>query len=140
MWRFELIVTNPRKRPETGLQDVPLLNHTFAVNLNLAKILANRGQFEASLLLALTVWEVKSQKILRREGKSPDRLSTVATLKTIYSLGFMNRQSYNFLYHCYIARNRIAHGYKGKLLTRTPLQRLFNAIESIDKETVEDSE
>jgi REase_AHJR-like protein len=111
-WRFELVVTNPRPEPEVERASELVSERTITQRLASVEGLRTEGNWEAALLLTWTVFEAEMRRMLKREGKADEKRSALSGLKTLYSLGLLNRQDYDILDRSLRLRNQITHGFE----------------------------
>ena len=111
-WRFELIITNPRKKlkidPSTRLISLKEIEERMIV----AKEMTASKQWAEAFLLAWTAIEAKMRIVLKDLGKDVKGLPTTGVIKTLYSLGLISRSNYDFLEMYFKLRNQIVHGFK----------------------------
>lgn len=110
-WRFELVVTNPRRHPLEGDPRSKQIrwNQIGSAASEVEALLAAR-QGSGATIQAWALAEATLRLAAKRMGVDVERADTVALLKTTYSLGVVTREEMDVLEQLLSARNRAAHG------------------------------
>lgn len=132
-WRFELIVTAPKKKIETEKSG---LNNDYEIseirtNLLQVKGLLNQGIIQASFILGWANLESLSRQLLLKDKKNLTKKDTLVLIKTLFSFGYLTRADYASLEKLFQVRNRIVHGYKSYSLNDTSVNQLLDIIEKL---------
>jgi transcriptional regulator with AAA-type ATPase domain len=132
-WRLELVVTNPRRGLDVETATVILSSNEIVERLQSAEKLLEIGQLTAAFLFAWIVLEAKMRRILQLERRASEEMSSIGTLKTVYSLGHIDRDGYDFLSSCYNKRSQFLHGFEVGGVESAVVKKLLQVAESIDK-------
>jgi len=111
-WRFELIITNPRKRLKIDPATRLISFREIEERMRVAQDMLNSKQYVAAFLLAWTAIEAKMRIILKDLGKDVEDIPPMGIIKTIYSLGLISRKNYDSLEGYFKLRNLIVHGFE----------------------------
>lgn len=128
-WRFELILTNPKKKKIQESEKALISDLEIQERITKTEKLNNTGNYEAAFLLGSATLEA----ILRYKSKNenlPKEISIISLIKTLYSLGFLEKKQYSSLIHFLEIRNSILHGYICSIDQLT-VSELLNEISSI---------
>jgi len=136
-WKFELILTNPKKRRIE--HKIPSL---ASIQKRLESIydLKSDNQRDAAFIISWATFEAATRHLLKLEQpKSEPELAPNALIKQLYSFGIIGKMNYNQLNKISKKRNEIVHGFfddDNKEIEKDT-QRLITIIEDIIKEIEE---
>lgn len=111
-WNFELIVVGEEEPLGISSGTHPLKKDDILQGVNTAEKLLQSGFFEAALMQAWSVVEAAVRLLIEAEGITPDRQSSLHTLKQAVTNGIIPKDDYEFLTKVMKHRNALAHGYK----------------------------
>lgn len=130
-WRVELIVTNPRGHWWKEWDSDWLNAKEAEKRLALVRRLLRDGETEVALIALWTVLEPAVRRRLASEGKDADELTPMAAIKTLFSLGLVDRPTYDRLAESAELRNKAAHGYRIRKPGRFWIGDLLNIVDSL---------
>ncbi|HEV7486947.1 MAG TPA: hypothetical protein VGQ65_14810 [Thermoanaerobaculia bacterium] len=111
-WRFEMAFVSPPVAPDVPVQEQLADDQKVTRMLENAETLSNEGHVEAAGLIAWSALET----VLRRRAQSAapeiERQSSARVLKQLYSLGRLERETYEKLLRLLEFRNAVAHGFQ----------------------------
>jgi hypothetical protein len=107
-WRFELVVTNPR-RGSQGDEQGPWGLQVVDDHLNEVRDLVEHGQFHAAFLLLWADTEALLRRLAQQEGIPLSGLSPAQMVKELATEGLLDRGDYQSL--SVIRRSRRPEGY-----------------------------
>jgi len=128
-WRFELILTNPKNKKTLESERILISELEIRQRITKIEILNKNENYEAAFLLGWATLEA----VLRDKSKNenlPKDLSITSLVKTIYSLGLLEKKQYSSLIHLLEIRNSISHGYIYPI-TQLTVSELLNEISLI---------
>jgi hypothetical protein len=134
-WRFELIVTSPRRGSQPADEepwDLPIVDR----HLQQVRRLLAIGELQAAFLLLWADTEALLRHLARQEGILVSRLSPPQIVKELTTQGVVERRDYSSLDEAASARNRFAHGVGPAVLDPQILNRLLAVAEGL-REDVE---
>jgi uncharacterized protein YutE (UPF0331/DUF86 family) len=111
-WRFELIITNPRKKLKINFAAKLISFKEIEERIRIANEMWASKQRATALLVAGTAVEARMRIVLKDLGKDVQNLPTTAVIKTLYSLGFISHTHYDFLEKYFKLKNQIVHGFE----------------------------
>lgn len=128
-WRFELVVTNPKKTAVMGDIAGELSVEELVSRLSAVRQLLSIQQKEAATLLAWAVTEASMRLLAKHQSIELERDSPVFVLKTLFSLGVISRDDYELLQESMQFRNALAHGYRPIEPEQDYASKLVNKVE-----------
>jgi hypothetical protein len=132
-WRFELIVTNPRRGSQTDEQgpwDLRVVDH----HLSEVRDLVENGRFHAAFLLLWADAEALLRRLAQQEGIPVYRLSPSQIVKELATEGVLDRRDYRSLEEAADFRNTFAHGVGPAVVEPQLLNGLLVATEGLREE------
>lgn len=134
-WRFELVVTNPKRRAEGEAQPwaLPLAERHLAQ----ARELTKTGQSEAALLLLWASIEAFLRRLARDEDVALGGLTTTQLVQQLATEGLLERTSYRTLWAAVTLRNQIAHGIGAEPVDADILGQLLAVADDLREEVQE---
>ena len=114
-WHFELAVTNPRDKMQTEVERLDTQKTRWRVHE--ATLLEASGHSEAAFLLLWSSFEAGARHWLGDRAVRRTE-STPRLVKTLYSLGGLTQDEFEFLQDATDDRNRLVHGFQGTLPDR----------------------
>lgn len=129
-WRLELLVTNP-EHPPLAPEDAELGSDEVLSRIDVVRHLLTGEQEEAAVLLAWSAVEAALRIVARREDIELESLQPAVILKTLYSLGLLDRADYDLFDSLMRQRNLIAHGYRTPEPDRELLRRVTSKTEEL---------
>lgn len=109
-WRVDLYVIPPIPIVDGDVQELSL--GEIQARIRTVHDLLHAAQPDAALLLAWSVTEATLRAIARQESVPLDNEQPLAVIATLYSMGLLSRQDYDFLRESNRARDVIAHGFR----------------------------
>jgi hypothetical protein len=126
-WRFELVFTNPIEQT---------ISTNFSIELSLEKIrqrldevnsLMISNHYEAAFLLAWTTLEAALRAKIDNTKTDSSTKPTLAIIKTVYSLGYVNSHDYKKLERLNQRRNLLIHGFDSPI-DKNSIDELLNIV------------
>lgn len=126
-WRFELVFTNPIEQTIEKTNATELSLDKIRQRINETKALIELNHFEAAFLLAWTTLEASIR--LKLENKKTDSTTkpTLAVIKKVFSLGYINSHDYKKLERLNQRRNQLIHGFDN-LIDKNSVEDLLNIV------------
>ncbi|WP_425391189.1 hypothetical protein [Ekhidna sp.] len=121
-WRFEVVFTNPRRKPLALDNQLPL--NELGINNRIEEInkLIRINSFEAAFLLGwATIEAALRHKLIKEKFKAGEK-TTQSIIKTTFSLGLLNQNDYKTLQNINNKRNHLIHGFDQPIDKETVLQ------------------
>ena len=106
-WRFEVVVTNPRK-PQFEIISL----NSIQSRLSQAQEIFELGMYDSALITVWSATEALLRMLSELEDISGYQNSPLRLVKTLYSEGLLSRSEYELLEKAVQSRNTIAHGYQ----------------------------
>ncbi|WP_415376670.1 hypothetical protein [Patiriisocius sp. Uisw_017] len=108
-WRFELILTNPRKHNiEYQIPSILIIEN----KLDNIYQLKSANQIDAAFLISWATFEAATRKILKAEQPNSEiELAPNGLIKQLFSFGIIGKMNYNQLLKISKKRNEIVHGF-----------------------------
>ncbi|MBM2812058.1 MAG: hypothetical protein HW416_2817, partial [Chloroflexi bacterium] len=132
-WRFELVITNPRRGSLTNEQNpwdlLVVDNH-----LKQVRDLSESGQLHAAFLLLWADAEALLRHLARQEGILVNRLSPPQIVKELATQGVLDRRDYSPLEEAAAVRNALAHGVGPSAVDPQLLKKLLAVTEGLREE------
>lgn len=128
-WRFELVVTNPKKTAVVGELGEELSVEELRSRLSAVRQLMSIQQKEAATLLAWAMTEASMRLLAEQQGIELKGNSPVFVMKTLFSLGVLSRDDYELLQEAMQFRNSLAHGYRPVEPEQDYASKLVNKVE-----------
>lgn len=110
-WRFELVFTNPLEYTVETRNAVELSLEQIRQRIQDVNTLVRLNHFEAAFLLAWTTLEAAIRHKLENNRTDTHTKPTLAAIKTVFSLGYINSHDYRKLERLNQQRNQIIHGF-----------------------------
>ena len=137
MWRFELVVTNPRSRDFKVLKDASVLVHRdIRSRLQEAHQLAAQEHGEAALLLTWSAIEALLRRIAQEERIMVAQSGPFPLMKSLFSYGLLDKEQFDILQQGLQIRNTVAHGFMSTQSYATILERLFKTADQLLEQSV----
>ena len=130
-WRFDLILTNPKRQTCVPQEAVLPAFDEIVKRLTIARELVQKNALNSAMLLAWTSLEgvlrlLSHDEVPGLESQGPERL-----LKELYALGLLTKQSYDRLQGSITLRHALVHGYSVTTLKPANVMRLIEEAESL---------
>lgn len=110
-WRFELVFTNPIEQTLQKSNVTELSLDKIRQRLDEVKSLIDSNHIEAAFLLAWTTLEASIRLKLKNKKSDSTNKPTLAVIKTVFSLGYINSHDYKKLERLNQRRNQLIHGF-----------------------------
>lgn len=110
-WRFELVFTNPIEQTVEKANVTELSLDKIRQRLDEVKSLIELNYVEAAFLLAWTALEASFRLKLENKKSDSTNKPTLAVIKTVFSLGYINLHDYKKLERFNQRRNQLIHGF-----------------------------
>lgn len=130
-WRFDLILTNPKRRigrPEHAV--LPELNE-IEKRLAIAQELVQKEMLNSAMLLAWSSVEGLLRWLSHHEAPGLEGQDATRLLKELYALGVLTMQHYNQFQIAMTARHALVHGYSISALKPSDVTGLIEDAESL---------
>jgi Holliday junction resolvase len=126
-WRFELVFTNAIEQSIQNkyTNEIPL--EKIRSRINEVNLLLIGNHYEAAFLLGWTTLEAAIRLKLDNEKNDSNNKPTLAIIKTIYSLGYINSHDYKKLEALNQKRNLLIHGFDNPI-DRNSIDQLINIV------------
>lgn len=112
-WRFELVVTNPRKPAAVITTTAQFLNSVeIQDRLREAQTLSKQEFGEAAFVMAFSANEAVLRTLAVQERIAKEKDSFEAISKNLFAQGLLARRQYEVLIEAAKVRDAIVHGYK----------------------------
>jgi Holliday junction resolvase len=126
-WRFELVFTNPIEQTIQNKFTNELPLEKIRSRISEVTILLISNHYEAAFLLCWTTLEAAIRLKLDSEKNDSNNKPTLAIIKTIYSLGYINSHDYKKLEVLNQKRNLLIHGFDNSI-DRNSIEQLINIV------------
>jgi uncharacterized protein YutE (UPF0331/DUF86 family) len=112
-WRFEMVVTNPRRKNEPIEDDIDVLNKEDIIKrIDEIKHLLEIEQIEAAILLGWSAIEGTLRLLAKHERVKIKRRTPSYVAKKMLNLGIITQEDHDILHDAIELRNAVIHGYK----------------------------
>jgi uncharacterized protein YutE (UPF0331/DUF86 family) len=128
-WRVDLYTIPPTVLPAVNGRVEELNQDELRARVRSVYELVQRAQAEAALLLAWSVTEAALRQFARRESVTLKNERPLAVITTLYSLGLLSREDYDFLREAKRARDVIVHGFRAPDLAPDFVLHLLEKVE-----------
>ena len=130
-WRFDLILTNPRRRDRAPEHAVLPAVGEIEKRLMIARDLVAQEALDSAMLVAWSSVEgllrlLSHHEAPKFEAQEPERL-----LKELYALGLLTVRQYNQLQRSMTSRNALIHGYSASACKALDVIQLIDEAEEL---------
>jgi hypothetical protein len=132
-WRFELVVTNPRRGSQAD-EKSPWDLLVVDTHLQQVRALFELDQLQAAFLLLWADTEALLRHLARQEGIPVNRLSPPQIVKELATQGVVDRRDYSPLEEAATVRNAFAHGVGPAIIEPQLLKSLLAVTEGLREE------
>lgn len=113
LWRFELVVTNPRSQQLVNTDDNDLLSEAEIIQrCEEVRYLNKHKHREAAVLLLWSAVEGAMRRTAQQEEVTFEKQDTLYVTKKLFSVGLLSKDQYKILQKGMKVRNALVHGYK----------------------------
>lgn len=126
-WRFELVFTNPIEQTIQNKYTNELPLEKIRSRISEVNVLLISNHYEAAFLLGWTTLEAAIRLKLDSEKSDSNNKPTLAIIKTIYSLGYINSHDYKKLEVLNQKRNLLIHGFDNSI-DKNSIEQLLNIV------------
>ncbi|MGI4742392.1 MAG: hypothetical protein ACRYG7_45120 [Janthinobacterium lividum] len=136
-WRFELVFTNPIEQNIQARLTGSLSIDEIKVRIPEIRLLAQHHHYEAAFLLGWATLEAAIRAKLFDDKVDSLNKPTLSIIKTLYSLGHVNKHDYQNLEQLNNLRNYLAHGFYKQIdsIRMTELLDVLTYLTGVSKET-----
>jgi uncharacterized protein YutE (UPF0331/DUF86 family) len=134
-WRFELVVANAREDRSEAIDPTIISEDEVVKRIGEAERLLQLGLVAAAFVTVWVAVEAAARRLLQLEGKDVEKMSSLAAVKTLYALGFLERHEYEDLESACDIRNRVVHGFRAEDTALLPrIRGLISTVRRLEDE------
>ncbi len=130
-WRFELRLFDPGELDIKGSPKI-LSNEEISNRLQKAEEMLEANQSDMAFLIAWTALEAKVRRFLKYEDIESEKLLMQGAIKTLYSLGFISSDDFDFLLKSQEFRNHTVHGLETRYLGKKQVRKLISLTRKLE--------
>lgn len=128
-WRLELVVTSSKEEADSTVDLLPLweIHH----RLRQAEKLLTIGEAEVAIVMAWSALEASIRYNIANQPVKKSSHTAIEAIKTLYSLGVISKDDYDWIEKIRKVKNNLVHGFKTEKVPNDLIRNLIRIVHEV---------